>query len=104
MISALRNSFEPAKEVEVAKEAVTPAPVYRFLPEIGFTNYNKVSYQPRLEIEVPAPINYEAYPATSLVPITSYAPISRLTSVAPAAQIVAAESYGQPAEVYGPPA
>lgn len=39
-----------------APNVVLPAPippVYRFVPEVGFTNYNTVSYQPRVEVEVP---------------------------------------------------
>lgn len=48
ILSTITNSLV-AKETPVAQ-----APVYRFVPEVGFANYNKVSYQPQIEVEVPA--------------------------------------------------
>lgn len=100
LISALQNTFGQQSAKEVVQEVqVTPAPVYRFVPEVGFTNYNKVSYQPRLEVEVPAPINYySSYPSAPLFPVANYA------QVLPAG-VIPAEPFGVvPAEVYGPPA
>ncbi|XP_055316144.1 uncharacterized protein LOC129575929 [Sitodiplosis mosellana] len=64
--------------------AITPPPVYRFVPEVGFTNYNKVSYQPPVEVEVPSVV-YSA-------PTPIYAP-----SVVPVAPIhTPASTYGVP--------
>lgn len=108
LISALQNTFgqQPAKEVV---QEVTPAPVYRFVPEVGFTNYNKVSYQPRLEVEVPAPINYySSYPVEPLFPVARYAQVAQVLpaqQLLPAAGVIQAAPFGAvPAEVYGPPA
>lgn len=50
LFSTLSAAPAPVKEIV---PIVTPAPVYRFVPEVGFSNYNKVSYQPQVEVEVP---------------------------------------------------
>lgn len=60
------------------KEPVSASPVYRYVPEVDFRNFNRVSYQPQLEIEVP-----------SVVPIAP-----RVVYSAPAVNV---------APVYGPP-
>lgn len=55
---------------------VTPAPVYRFVPEVGFTNYNKVSYQPQVEVEVPTVVESIVQPQinTYTAPVSVYGP------------------------------
>lgn len=50
IISTITQNFGTT-EPKVFKE-----PVYRFVPQVGFTNYNKVSYQPPVELEVPSVI------------------------------------------------
>lgn len=56
MLSTFTNNHAPinTKTVKEIVPIVTPAPVYRFVPEVGFSNYNKVSYQPQVNVEVPA--------------------------------------------------
>lgn len=94
LLAAFQNS-------QKKEEPVTPSPVYRFVPEVGFTNYNKVSYQPRLEIEVPAPISYDVYPAYPVAPLV---PVAPLTPIVQATPIIPAEPFGVvPADVYGLP-
>jgi len=97
LISTLTNSFG-SSEPKTAPITVTPAPVYRFVPEVGFSNYNKVSYHPQVEVEVPTVVSSAAVPAVveTVIPsvVETYIP-----HVAPTAQIAQVA----PASVYGPP-
>lgn len=55
MISTFTNNFASADAIVAPPPTiVAPPPIYRFVPEVGFTNYNRVSYQPPVEVEVPS--------------------------------------------------
>lgn len=57
-------------EPKLAKEV--PAPVYRFVPEVGFTNFNKATYQaPQVEVEVPV-VPTSVYGPPAVVPAKAY--------------------------------
>lgn len=75
-MSQLTSSFG-APTPTVVKDAVVaappPSPVYRFVPEVGFSKYHKVSYAPKLDVEVAdLPANSVQFPEPPHVPAATY--------------------------------
>lgn len=75
LFSQLTSSFGTPTPT-VVKDAVVaapPSPVYRFVPEVGFSKYHKVSYAPKLDVEVSdLPAASVQYAEPPVVPAATY--------------------------------
>lgn len=105
LISTLTNSFGSSEPKSAPITTATSAPVYRFVPEVGFSNYNKVSYHPQVEVEVPTIVSAAAPTVVETVgPIVeTYYPGVAPAPIAPASVYGPPPSQRAPANTYGVP-